>query len=236
MPTSPLTRFLLLAGAALLLQACATESGGTPVAKGLSARGTDRYDVKTNLVSGYSTRNRDGTINVAVEIPAGTSEKWEVNASGDAIVRDYTGSMPRTIDYLPYPGNYGIIPKTLLSEAQGGDGSPLDVLVLGPAVPRGSVIHARAIGIIRVIDNMEQDDKILAVMTDSTMRDVADLESLAERYPGAGEIVALWFKNAHGSHSKVQLLGAGSRGQANAVIEFANGQYRRASLMERELK
>ena len=171
-----------------------------------------------------------------MEIPAGTSEKWEVNASGDAIVRDYTGSMPRTIDYLPYPGNYGIIPKTLLSEAQGGDGSPLDVLVLGPAVPRGSVIHARAIGIIRVIDNMEQDDKILAVMTDSTLRDVADLESLAQRYPGAGEIVALWFKNAHGSQSKVQLLGAGSRGQANAVIEFANEQYRRASLMARELK
>ena len=60
MPTTPLTRFLLLAGAALLLQACATGSGGTPVAKGLSAKGTDRYDVKTNLVSGYSTRNRGG--------------------------------------------------------------------------------------------------------------------------------------------------------------------------------
>ena len=45
---------------------------------------------------------------------------------------------PREVKYLGYPGNYGMIPRTLLPKELGGDGDPLDVIVLGPAVERGS--------------------------------------------------------------------------------------------------
>jgi inorganic pyrophosphatase len=207
--------------AACLATACAS-GGGTPVADGLSADGPHRYSSKRNLLTNWLPRNQDGTVNVVIEIPAGTSEKWEVDDDGSALVRDFDGEKPRVIDYLPYPGNYGLIPRTLLDEDSGGDGGAVDVLVIGPAVPRGTLVRARPIGIIRVVDQLEQDDKILAVdVRGETLRDVYDLETLDARYPGAISILTTWWAHAHGRQSQVSLLGTGSRGQANAVIDYA---------------
>lgn len=207
-----------------LLQACAS-SGGS-VAKGLSASGPYQYDSKYNLIHDWMARNEDGTINVIVEIPTGTSEKWEVSEDGSALIRDFTGEKPRVVDYLPYPGNYGMIPRTLIRKEDGGDGSALDVMVLGSAVPRGSRVKARAIGVIRVFDGGEQDDKILAVMQGETMTGVYDVESLRLRYPGAAEIVSTWWANAHGRQSKVEVFGTASRGVASGVINSAMKSYK----------
>jgi len=211
--------------------ACASPSG-VPLAEGLSARGPHRLDSKRNLLTNHQARNADGSINVVVEIPSGTNDKWTVSEDGNALLWEFTGDKPRVVDYLPYPGNYGFIPRTLLDKESGGDGTSLDVLVLGPAVPRGSVVRARAIGIIRVVDRLEQDDKILAVMLDSTLTGVSDLESLDARYPGASEIVRLWFGHAHGRLSKVELMGTGSRGQADSVIDYASETFKRLQLRE----
>jgi inorganic pyrophosphatase len=210
---------------AALLEGCAS-SGGQPVAEGLSAKGPYRYDSKHNFIKNRMARNSDGTINVVVEIPAGTSEKWAVSPDGNSLLRDFTGETPRVIDYLPYPGNYGMIPRTLLRTEDGGDGTALDVMVLGPAVPRGSTVRARAIGVIRVIDRGEQDDKILAIMHGPTMKGVYDVESLQLRYPGAAEIVGIWWANAHGRRSKADVLGTGSRGVASSIIDFAVESYK----------
>lgn len=209
----------------LFLQACAT-SGGENVAKGLSSKGPHQYDSKHNLVHNRLARNADGTINVVIEIPAGTSEKWSVSPDGKSLLRDFTGETPRVIDYLPYPGNYGMIPRTLLRKEDGGDGSALDVMLIGPAVPRGATVRARSIGVIRVIDRGEQDDKILAVMQGPTMKGVYDVESLRLRYPGAAEILGTWWTHAHGKRSKADILGTGSRGQASAIIDFAIESYK----------
>ncbi len=229
MPSFRPSRFIILASLALLAGACATGSGGgTPVAKGLSAKGEDRYASKTNFISGYSTRNRNGTINVVVEIPAGTSEKWEVSGSGDAIVRDYTGSSPRMIDYLPYPGNYGIVPRTLLPQALGGDGDPLDVILLGPALDRGAVVRARPIGLLRLVDDGERDDKVLAVQMSGPLSEVTDVPSLDRRYAGAAAIIETWFANYKGP-GRIASLGIGGAEEAIAVIREASQHFEHAS-------
>ena len=207
-----------------LLQACATASGDR-IAEGLSSKGPHRYDAKYNLIHSRLARNADSSINVIVEIPAGTSEKWAVSPDGSGLVRDFTGDTPRVIDYLPYPGNYGMIPQTLRRREDGGDGTALDVMVIGPAVPRGSVLRARPIGVIRVIDRGEQDDKILAVAEGPTMKGVYDVESLRLRYPGAAAIIETWWANAHGMRGKADVLGTGSRGVASSIIDFAIKSY-----------
>jgi inorganic pyrophosphatase len=215
------------------LISCASSSGGVPIDSGLKAKGEHTFTSKRNLLTNNMARNQDGSINVVIEIPTGTSEKWEVSEDGNAIVRDFTGESPRTIDYLPYPGNYGLIPRTLLDESQGGDGGALDCLVLGTAVPRGSIVRARPIAVLRVVDRMAQDDKIIAVMEGPTLKDVYDVETLDSRYPGAKEIIGLWFSNAYGTRSKVEMVGTGSRGQANSVIEFAIESYKQARRRDR---
>ena len=220
------SRFLGLLAPLLAALTLACAGSGGNVADGLSAKGKYRYESKYNLISKRMARNADGTINVVVEIPAGTSEKWTVSPDGTALVRDFTGETPRVIDYLPYPGNYGMIPRTLISEQDGGDGTALDIMVIGPAVPRGSILRVRPIGVIRVIDRGEQDDKILAVTDGPTMKGVYDVESMRLRYPGAAEIISTWWANAHGRRSKVDVLGTGSRGQASSIIEFGIESYK----------
>jgi len=187
----------------------------------LKPDGAHSLKSRTNLLTNHMARNPDGTINIVIEIPAGTSEKWEVADDGFSLVREFKGGTPRTIDYLPYPGNYGFIPRTLLDVQKGGDGGALDVMVLGPAVKRGDVIRARPIGVIRLVDRMEQDDKILAVTEGTGFQDIHDIDALKSNFPGVIEILDLWWTHAYGKGTDVSLLGTGSRAQANSIIDYA---------------
>ena len=61
-----------------------------------------------------------------------------------------------------YPANYGFIPQTLAE-----DDDPIDVLVLcqETVVPL-TIIHARAIGLMTMIDAGKKDHKIIAIATE----------------------------------------------------------------------
>jgi inorganic pyrophosphatase len=93
---------------------------------------------------------------VVIEIPLGSNIKYELD-KGSGLIR-----MDRVLySAVFYPANYGFIPRTLAE-----DHDPLDVLVLcqQPVVPL-TVMHARAIGLMTMIDSGEQDHKIIAVAT-----------------------------------------------------------------------
>ena len=207
---------------AAMLLACAS-SGGNDSA----LRQQDPYTLvaKKSLVSSRPAMNRDGTINVVIEIPAGTNAKWEVRMSDGALIWEFTGKKPRVVPYLAYPANYGMIPRTLLDEESGGDGSALDVLLLGPAVDRGSVVRASAIGVIRLLDRAEQDDKILAVMEGTTFERATDLTLLERYFPGVTDILRIWFDNYAGE--SISYLGLGPRASAQRLIEITSGEYER---------
>jgi len=92
-----------------------------------------------------------------IEIPTGSSVKYELDkASG--IIR-----MDRVLySAVIYPANYGFIQQSLAE-----DHDPLDVLVLcqETVVPL-TIIHARTIGLMTMIDAGKQDHKIIAVATE----------------------------------------------------------------------
>ena len=117
-----------------------------------------------------------------------------------------------------------MIPRTLLPEENGGDGDPLDVIVLGPAVPRGTVLKARLIGMIRMLDGGEQDDKLIAVMLDSHFGGIRSLEELESRYKGVTRILDLWFSNYKGPEV-MQSGGAAGAGEAETVLQAAIDAY-----------
>ncbi|MEM0064519.1 inorganic diphosphatase [Metallosphaera sp.] len=112
-------------------------------------------------------------VNVLIEIPSGSSVKYEYKENEEVIKVDrflYTS--------MSYPFNYGFIPGTL-SE----DGDPLDVLVLTnqPVFP-GTVIEARPVGVIHMQDEEGMDEKIVAVPKEkidpsfSKIKDVSDID------------------------------------------------------------
>jgi len=91
-----------------------------------------------------------------VEIPFGSSVKYELDKTSGLIKLDRV-----LYSAVYYPANYGFIPQTLAE-----DDDPLDVLVLcqETVVPL-TLIHARTIGLMTMIDSGKKDHKIIAVAT-----------------------------------------------------------------------
>lgn len=151
---------------------------------------------------------------LAVEIPAGSFTKYEINEEGLLFV-DRFQSMP-----VVYPANYGSMPRTLA-----GDGDPLDALVLTrePLYP-GVLIKFRPIGVLRMTDDGEGDQKIIGVPVDkvdpgySNIRDLADLP-LIERQ----RIEAFFriYKDLPVGRNPVKLDGFGDAVEAKSLIAEA---------------
>ena len=148
---------------------------------------------------------------LVVEIPAGGSVKYEIRDDGLLHVDRFL-SMP-----VAYPANYGSLPST-----RAGDGDPLDALVLTrlPLQP-GSVIRFRPIGVLRMTDGGEADQKIIGVPADAVdptfagIRDIGDLPAI-ER----ARIEAFFrvYKDLPPGSQTVELQGFGDAAEARALI------------------
>lgn len=163
-------------------------------------------------------------IHAVIEIPAGTNAKWEVEKSGGQLRWEFKNGKPRVVQYLPYPGNYGMIPQTILPRELGGDGDPLDVIVLGPALGRGAVIPVRVIGVLKLLDGGEQDDKLVAVSLDGPLRDVETLAELDARFQGVRLILETWFGHYKGP-GEMEVRGWGDAERADQILTDAERAY-----------
>ncbi|MES2200991.1 MAG: inorganic diphosphatase [candidate division FCPU426 bacterium] len=92
-----------------------------------------------------------------VEVPKGSKVKYELDKSSGMIRVDRV-----LFSSVHYPANYGFIPRTFCD-----DNDPLDILVLGQetVVPL-SILKARPIGLLKMRDQGQADDKIIAVHVD----------------------------------------------------------------------
>jgi inorganic pyrophosphatase len=110
-------------------------------------------------------------INVIVEIPKGSQNKYEYDKKLNIITLDRVLFSP-----FHYPGDYGLIPRTMSD-----DGDPLDALVLvtNSTYP-GILLKTRPVGMLRMSDVGKIDDKILCVSKDdprfNRYNDIKDLE------------------------------------------------------------
>lgn len=169
------------------------------VACGNTVTHNPSVETKPDFLRDINSFTSDSLVNVVIEIPAGTSEKWEVNKeTGQIEWEQESPGFFRVIDYLPYPANYGFVPQTILTEASGGDGDPVDVFVLGPSLARETVVKVRIVGIITMLDNMESDPKLLAVNSEGPNLDADSFEMLSRLYPGVTEIINLWLLHYKG--------------------------------------
>lgn len=197
-------------------------SDTTPIAQNMNA--TDEFTIvgDDDLMS-MGAIKPDGSVRAIVEIPTGTSAKWEVSKDDPkALYWEYKDGEPRVVNYLGYPGNYGAIPGTALPKEFGGDGDPLDVIVLGQAVPRGEVVDVNVIGVLKMLDGGEQDDKLIAVLTqDSPFAHIESMAQLDSEYPGVSQIIDLWFANYKGPDGGMEGLGFEEAASARAVLEAA---------------
>lgn len=96
-------------------------------------------------------------VEAIIEISAGSKAKYELDKETGMLRLDRV-----LFASVYYPANYGFIPQTL-----GEDHDPLDILVLSQInIEPLCIVRAKVIGVMRMLDNNEADDKIIAVAAD----------------------------------------------------------------------
>ena len=105
-----------------------------------------------------------------VEISKGSTKKYELDKETGLIMLD---RILHTSTH--YPANYGFIPRTY-----GDDNDPLDVLLLcSEAIEPMALVRAYPIGVISMIDNGRNDEKIIAIpFSDPTYNQYTDIDQL----------------------------------------------------------
>ncbi|UCH13791.1 MAG: inorganic diphosphatase [Bacteroidales bacterium] len=191
----------------------------------LSSENSFTITGERHFVSEYEPLYSDGDINVVVEIPTGTSEKWEVNKISGNIEWEFKYGEPRIVRYLGYPANYGMIPGTLASLESEGDGDPLDAIILGPPVKRGDIVRCRLIGVLELLDKGVCDDKLITVRAGTHFYEINSIRELDKDFEGVTDILRLWFANYKGP-GIIEITGFGDRERAFQILESAIEAYR----------
>jgi len=131
-------------------------------------------------------KNCPEEINVLVEIPQGSSVKYELDKKTGAIFVDrfaYTAMF--------YPFNYGFIPQT-----KAKDGDPIDVLVISTyKVAVGSIIPCRPIGLLQMEDEAGIDTKIIALPTKKVDPFYANIDDIKQLPTKTKELIKHFFEH-----------------------------------------
>lgn len=109
-------------------------------------------------------------VNAIIEIPKGSKGKYEMDKKSGLIMLDRV-----LFSAVHYPANYGFIPKTYCD-----DHDPLDILVISSIdLPPRCLVAAQVIGAMRMFDQGEMDDKIIAVaQNDVSVNHITDIDQL----------------------------------------------------------
>ena len=162
--------------------------------------------------------NEHDHLQAVIEIPAGTNKKMEYDAKTNSFLQDSINGKPRVVRFLGYPGNYGFIPGTIMKEEDGGDGDPLDVIVLSESVPTGTVMEIVPIGVMEFRDFGKIDNKVVAVPYKTEDRSI-----ITEEYSRLNaeiiKVLELWFMNYKGEVKRNDIRFLGWKNERKAYKE-----------------
>lgn len=148
-------------------------------------------------------------INVIVEIPKGSKNKYEIDKKTGLIALDRVSFTAQD-----FPFDYGFVPRTLWH-----DGDPLDVVILSthPFAP-GILVRVRPVAIMSMIDDGEADDKVIAVpVDDPRWANTKDLEDINKHTLKEIEHFYSTYKNLQ--HKEVKVTGFKGKNDSEKAFE-----------------
>lgn len=156
-------------------------------------------------------------VNVVIEIPAGSKNKYEYDEALHAIKLDRV-----SYGAMAHPYDYGFIPGT-----RSDDGDHLDAfVVLDHSVFPGCVVEARPVGLMKMIDDGEGDEKIITVPAcDPRYDHIKELSDLSPHLPKELQHFFEHYKDLQ--NKKVEVTGFEDANAAKAMIKTAEATYKR---------
>lgn len=154
-------------------------------------------------------------VNVVVEVPVGSRNKYEYEPELGIIMRDRV--LPGNIRF---PADYGFVPST-----ESADGEPLDAMVAAydPVFP-GCVIRARVVGALEMDEGGETEYNIFAVPDDDPrFNDIEALEDMPEQNLREIEQFFVAFKRLEGDE-EAEVRGWCGREEAQEIIRRSTRQ------------
>jgi len=156
-------------------------------------------------------------LTMIVEIPKNSSNKYEYNIINNnwELDRVLSGSMH-------YPEEYGFISKTL-----DYDGDPLDVICLTnyPTFP-SCHLPIKIIGVLKMIDGGEEDDKLLAVnAVEPRLNNLNNLEDINKNK--LDEISNFFLRYKELENKKVEIKGFQGKSEAEKVLQNCQELYKK---------
>lgn len=155
-------------------------------------------------------------VNAVIEIPKGSKLKYELDKKSGLIKVDRV-----LFSSVHYPANYGFIPQTYCE-----DRDPLDVLVLGQEIVTPlCIMRAKIIGVMRMQDQGEADDKLIAVHADDP--EYSYYNSISELPPHRMTEVRRFFEDYKAlEHKRVVVEEFLEREEAIVILDEAISLYR----------
>ena len=150
-----------------------------------------------------------------IEIPKGSKVKYELDKATGLLRMDrilYTSTH--------YPANYGFIPRTYAE-----DGDPLDVLVIcSEKLVSMSLVECYPIGVIKMLDNDANDEKIICVpVNDPTYNDINDISELPKHIFDEMKHFFTVYKNLE--HKETVIDDVQNKSEAVAIVEKCIDHY-----------
>ncbi len=156
------------------------------------------------------------SIEVTIEIPKGSRNKYEVDHETGKIYLDRYLFTP-----MAYPLDYGFIDGTL-----GEDGDPLDALVILPEpVLPGVIVPARVLGVFKMTDEAGGDDKLLCVIDDPRWAHLQDIEDVSQFQRDEIEHFFVHYKDLE-PNKEVTGSGWGNKAEAEKIHAEALARYK----------
>jgi len=135
-------------------------------------------NITTNVLHPWHSvsygKNAPRIVNAIIEIPQGSRCKYEIDKESGLLKLDRV-----LYSSFYYPVNYGFIPQTY-----GGDKDPLDILVITSLpVQALTLMEAKVIGVMQMVDSGDADDKIIAVAAnDPSVNYYNNIEELPKHF------------------------------------------------------
>lgn len=164
-------------------------------------------------------RDNPNEFNAIIEVPTGGNPiKYEFDEESGALIVDRFLYTP-----MHYPGNYGFLPQT-----RSEDGDPCDVLLANsrPLFP-GSIIAVRPIGVLVMVDEEGNDEKIIAVPSSHITKRYDGVHETSDLPPIVLKQIEHFFTHYKDLEDDkwVNIIRWGDSAEALAMIKAAHERY-----------